>query len=702
VTGPTGRTGATGSTGPTGSGATGSTGATGATGALGTGPTGPAGTAASTGATGATGSTGSTGVTGPAGTAASTGATGATGPLGTGPTGPTGSVGATGTTGATGRTGPTGFTGASGVAGATGSTGATGAGATGNTGATGPAGTVGVTGATGPTGRTGPTGSAGASGVTGSTGSTGSAGTAGATGNTGPAGTIGATGVTGATGRTGATGATGAAGLGSTGPTGAQGAAGTVGATGPTGRTGPTGASGVTGSTGPLGTGPTGAAGAVGATGPTGRTGSTGPTGFTGPLGIGITGSTGPTGRTGPTGPTGTTGATGPGTTPLSRQRFIDGGTTSVVHNGSIAQPYSTIAQFMVSRTNVSVLDATAAYVGWLMPALNNYIESPSFPSYASTGLRADSFGYTQGNVIGGNVTWINSAGAFAATAAHVTVHNISITGTFTVTDDGGAPPSNVLFSGDENSGSAAEGAILVGGFVSNTTTRLTQVRFLNATVQGVGLNCGSAATSAQVYVTNCTLIGGDVTGRSFESNGSDLSLNSITVNAAGTCVFRGTQFNNHACLLTAFGGATFDGPSWISFTESGGTRSAGTFVLVQGGYSGGAVSGASLPASGSVKLSLNGNAAGTTAGFTGNNSGNRYPMQNLTAPLAVQLLKAGGELDGDTLLICQLSIEGFPTTVTNAGGTVVGVIPASNRAFLLARYNAGFGDWLFEQGGNL
>jgi len=333
------------------------------------------------------------------------------------------------------------------------------------------------------------------------------------------------------------------------------------------------------------------------------------------------------------------------------------------------------------------------------MPTLNNYLENVSFPPYASTGLRADSFAYTTGTIIGGNLSWTNVAGAHAANIAYVTVHNITVTGTFTVTDDAGAPSSNVLFSGDETSGIAAS-LILIGGFVSNTTTKLSEVRFTNATIQGVGLLAGSGANSASLFVNVCSVLAGDITAFSVVSNNSLLSVNSITTANAGGSTFRSTQFNNHPCLLTCFAGASFDGPSWRSFKESGGTRSAGTTVLVQGGYSGGSVEGATLPSTGTVNVSLNGN--GATTGYTGNNSGNHYETPGLTAPLTVKLLVGGGELDGDTLLISKSSFGSFTITVTNSASSILGVIPSGNRGFLLARYKASDGDWVFEQGGFL
>src|SRR5258708_4345533 len=177
----------------------------------------------------------------------------------------------------------------------------------------------------------------------------------------------------------------------------------------------------------------------------------------------------------------GAAGGGGAAIAPLSRQRFIDGDTMQLGLDGSVAEPFKTISGptgFMASRTNASTPDATANYVGWVMPALAGYVENVSFPPYVSTELRADSISLADGTFLTGNVTWTNiGPQPNAATVAIVAMHNMSVTGNFTVTDDAGAPTSIVLFSGDEIGGGTVE---ILGIFESSTTTKLQTVIFTN------------------------------------------------------------------------------------------------------------------------------------------------------------------------------------------------------------------------------
>jgi hypothetical protein len=388
-------------------------------------------------------------------------------------------------------------------------------------------------------------------------------------------------------------------------------------------------------------------------------------------------------------------------TVPLSRQRFIDGDTTQAGLTGAAAAPFKTIAQFIASRGNPSVADATANYVGWLMPALNGYSENVSFPPYASTELRADSLSSSaaSGTVLTGNLTWNNVAGAFAASGvAVVDVHNITVIGSFTVTDDAGAPNSDVSFGSDEVGGG---GAVLTGGFDSSTTTLLEQVEFTNSVIPSP-INAGSASNSASVSLANSACE--NVTARSINASDTTFNASAITVNSAGSAIFSNCQFTAGPAL-TCINGAHFDGPSWRSFVEAGGTRApagdAGTPVLVVGGYNGAPVEGADLT-NANVVVSLNG-AGTTTAGFAGSNSGNHYSSSGISAARAVTLLPEGAR-DGDTMLITKKDLAAFTLTINNGGTSpgIIGVIPASNRGSVLAQFNASTGDWVLAQCGSL
>ncbi len=385
-------------------------------------------------------------------------------------------------------------------------------------------------------------------------------------------------------------------------------------------------------------------------------------------------------------------GGGGAAITPLSRQKFIDGDTTQLGLNGSVAEPFKTIAQFMASRTNASVPDATANYVGWVMPALSGYVENISFPPYVSTELRADSVSLTAGTFLTGNVTWTNTGPQpNAATVAIVAMHNVSVTGNFTVTDDAGAPTSIVLFSGDEIGGGTVE---ILGIFESSTTTKLQTVIFTNVELAS-GIDAGFSATSALVELVDSVCVGDSISAKTLLATDARFGVSQITVNDVASfvnCLF------SSATQLSAPANGSFDGLSWQSFSGSGSTRAVGTAVLVQGGYSGAGVEGADLIGA-STSVSLNGAALGTTAGYTGEHSGNHYSTSN-GVPTTVTLKTGGGESPGDTLLITKEDLGANVLSVKNNATTTIGTIPTLSRGFVLARYDGT--DWVFEEGGSL
>ena len=384
---------------------------------------------------------------------------------------------------------------------------------------------------------------------------------------------------------------------------------------------------------------------------------------------------------------------------PLSRQRFIDGDTTNP-GPGAASAPFKTISDFIASRTNASVDDATSNYVGWLMPKSGGYSENISFPPYVATEIRADSFSSEEGTDVTGNVTWANVApAAHAGIVASAVMHNVSVFGSFTVTDDSGAPTSLLLFGGDE----AGEAGVELSGFDSHTTTKLAEAIFYNTIVNGnisAGADTPVSGSRAVVGLLDSSC-NGAISAFSFAASGSSFLGPSIAVNPAGLADFVNCIFSKGTSpALTALGGAQFDGPSWRSFAEAGGTRTTDTVVLVTGGYSGAAVEGHDLPDS-DASVSLNGLAGGST--FTGSDSGNHYSSNGITNNRAVTLLIGGGEEVGDTICITKLDTAAHDLVIKNNGGVTIATIQASGRGFVLAQYVAGsVNDWVFAQGGAL
>lgn len=387
---------------------------------------------------------------------------------------------------------------------------------------------------------------------------------------------------------------------------------------------------------------------------------------------------------------------------PLSRQRFIDGGTSQSGRDGSVARPFLTIAEFTASRDNATAPDRRNNYVGWLTPAIDGYSETIQFPAHASTELRADSYSsLTLSAAITGNVFWANFDGLETEGPVIVSMHNVPVAGTVQITDDADSPTSQFFFGGDE---APFASTVLTGGFVSNTTVNLALVAFLNATI-ATTIDAGSSEESPLLFLSGCNVVNGSISANTIECYDSVLNVDGITGITARQANFIGTNFQagSNPLLTCVIEPPIFDGPSWASFIRAGGTRSAATAVLVTGGYNGAEVRGANLPLdAGTTEVSLNG--AAPSSDFTGSSSGNHYTATGqMTGNRTVKLLTGGGEVAGDTILITRASAGTsgtFTLTVTNNADTVLAVIPVDSQGFVLAQIPPGGADWVLAQCG--
>lgn len=385
---------------------------------------------------------------------------------------------------------------------------------------------------------------------------------------------------------------------------------------------------------------------------------------------------------------------------PLSRQRFIDGG-TSAAGPGKATAPFSTIADFIASRPlGVSALDSAANYVGWLMPCLNGYAEDVNFPPYVSTELRADSFSPADassgGTVVDGNLAWANLGGSSKGPVATLILHNISCTGNLTVTDDVNAPPSAIIFSGDEQPDSSCS----IGAIDCRATVNLQEVFCYNTVIRS-SINADNTRSDAAIVVlVNCSV--GNEAGISCKSFGAidcDISATSISVFASAE--FEGCSFRLGSAPTIMGPIATFDGTSWNSFVEAGGMRATGTVVLVKGGANGALVEGVPLSTGGLASVSVSIDGSGATAGFTGEYCGNHYSTASVTQT-SVTLLTGGSLNVGDTMLITRTAVVASNLAVINggAGAGTIGTIPTATKGNVLARFDGT--NWVFISGGSL
>lgn len=392
----------------------------------------------------------------------------------------------------------------------------------------------------------------------------------------------------------------------------------------------------------------------------------------------------------------------GAGIARLSREWFIDGGTTQTGNTGSIPEPFSTVAKWTAAMGAPSSSgDATRPLVGYLTPAFGGYTENTVYPAARNMLLLTDPADLVNGTIVG-NATWDNVTDPNQPSLVVLEERNILRVGDFTVTDDATAATSVVVLAGTNIVGSAG----LTGTFTASATQHMSVLELINAQVHTVDL--GSGAANAQLAAVNSEFVSGTITALSASLLGCGLTSTAITVH--NSCQFTDCLFNASLLLTTGTGTANtniFDGPSWRSFLSSGGTRASGVIVVVTGGFYAGPVYGAALPTgAGPTSVSINGN--GATAGYTGSNSGNVYVSSGLTADSTVNVLTGGGEGVGDTLCITKTDLAAHTLTIKNNAGTTIGVIPSGGRGSLvLVRAGATAiggitNDWALSNAGSL
>jgi len=354
-------------------------------------------------------------------------------------------------------------------------------------------------------------------------------------------------------------------------------------------------------------------------------------------------------------------GGGGGGGSPLSRFRFIDGGTAGTLFNGAISEPYKTVGQFCAAFANAaSVADASALVVGEITPSLAGYAENPAFPAYRLIELRANAEPIFQipagGATLDGNATWPNAAGAHAATLAILSLHNISISGSLTCTDDAGAPPSELLLSGDEATPAS------VGSLDAHTTAHLSTVTLWNFAVSGA-CNLGSTASSANL-VADLSLFQAAVTANSIVATGCTFAGNALTVRAGSTSTFEGCTFVGTPTLTGGAGSIVqMDWASYYSFCAAGGALAGGAAfqIIPYAGF----LSVPSHVAAGTNVVASAGQAAYPGQAATGNNlifdlTGAQPSYATNPAPVAGERFRCKSGGVGQTSLV--LTPEGGKT----------------------------------------
>lgn len=413
-------------------------------------------------------------------------------------------------------------------------------------------------------------------------------------------------------------------------------------------------------------------------------------------------------GPTGPTGPTGT-GPTG-SSTPLARLRWIDGNTLvlPINQNGSESAPYDSPERWLGTLTAapVSSDDALTYEVGLTAPtAADVWSPNPqtlTIPANRQIMLQ----GYAAGDPNAGApfltnpvINWAQANAAFGLAFSHLDFVNFPMDGfALTLTDTPLSPFAELTFVGLGDIGTYlgtlnyaamnnADGLLVDGAtlrLTSLTAPASSALCFSLALENNGEIQLLGASTWFDVLVYNglLTTVGGQtVTSLNQQSYTNAQILAGALTSTNGPLEFVSTMFGE-ACVITS-PAAQFDGTSWASFLNAGGTWGA-TVAQVSGGFNSGIVPGANIatPAGNACALSLNG--SGATAGFT--QGGNWYEATALTPSVVTTVTLQGGGGIGDTLCITRTDAGTGTLIIKDAGGATLGIL--TGVGFLLARFD--------------
>src|SRR5271169_3176052 len=300
----------------------------------------------------------------------------------------------------------------------------------------------------------------------------------------------------------------------------------------------------------------------------------------------------------------------GGGALPLARFWWIDGNTMVPpgMQDGSEGAPYQSPQAFLMAiGPPTSTDDANTVFAGVVVPTApdvwnpnpQTWVIPPS--RNVQIGSLVQSDGANANDFAPLTITWANTP-LEGVTGSSLVLANLNINGlAMVVTDVAGAPASAMALVGSAENGTYqgtidVSGASGFGGLtVSNAEATLVIVPPAVPTFEvlvesdtdwtSTGLSCGSFF-SYDSAVTDAGGITAATTQSYFTSRISVPTLTAATqLTFDQSCLFQGpTQL---AAPL-----ATFDGPSWSTFLETGG-QVGKTVVLVTGGFLAGQVPGA-------------------------------------------------------------------------------------------------------------
>lgn len=378
---------------------------------------------------------------------------------------------------------------------------------------------------------------------------------------------------------------------------------------------------------------------------------------------------------------------------PLSRASWIDVG-TSHPGNGDIGTPYPSIGAWTTAiGVPTTSADASTDILGLVTPG--NYSEEIVIPAYRNIELRG-THKWPDTDTIIGDITWNNVAGGGAVAPsgrAMLTIYNISLNeGNVTITDDGSV--SSYLYIGRDI---ITKNTSDIFNLNATSASALVSVTISNTSLFAISVN-----SSTTLNMDNCVIASN--VGSPTQFTATDCTFRPLTIHAVFP-TFLGCTFGGTSIVVPSGGQWVFDGPSWRSFREGGGTLTFSDLtngsIFVVGGYLGGEVVGTNyIDSASTTVVSLDG--TGATTGYQ--NGGNHYtvPAATLAGDFRVLQLSTGSASDGDTIMVTRQDISGYRFLVKNHAGTTILTMPGWRTNFGLFTYSSGLGDWvLTSSGGN-
>jgi hypothetical protein len=383
-------------------------------------------------------------------------------------------------------------------------------------------------------------------------------------------------------------------------------------------------------------------------------------------------------------------GAGGSGTIPpLSRVLYVDGGTQTPVpkQDGSIAAPYSTIGAALatIPASTTSAEDNNSMWTILVAPCFGGYtneggtVTVPAYRNVTICGLPGQVVAGFEAQlkalVVNASLVWNNVAnsppGAVVPFESSLTLSNITFND-FTMTDDDSSF-SFLQFLG--NVVPTSSDFFVVNGNVDTTGASALQDIIMGGAGVGGTLNT-NIHTGIEMSDAKCLAIGNLNMAASLNLENTDTGGIGITTNfgigihhcGIGTCPITSTNgdiivtdsvtLGPAVLTATSSGSAViFDGPSYLSFIEQGGTVNGVTLVI--GGFLGAPVPGATIndpaaPPGSGLHISLAG--------------GNYYRVKHTNIAVTEIDLDATNALPGDVIYIASQDPTGNLIIVVDSG----------------------------------